>query len=442
MSTHHAGGQQAVPIRPSLRAAPHAEEQGLAARLRRLLARILPGPRIRFRAAVKSLVIEQLITGGTRAAITISHAENLILALGKAAGDQILQKTQGVLDALAKKSDGLRAAQAALRIRALYRDGDIIPYPDGGVQTVIDTAAEQDRVRDQVSEDTSRGSYRHRRLPAILRRVPMVVFCCDGLLLLYFFSGITDVDWSSPFSSTPALVFAVLLAAMVTGISFAFFRFTGDRLQQYKDDTGTVPLRGLDMGTNVSMGLSGGAMLVLATLMFTRMNAEVILSLGPNSDFTATIVGLTLAVVGILANTLVIAVHALDGSTETDRLDALGAAVGPALAAQHQLLEQADALDPVIAVTIREAERTAHAGITAAGYERATAERTIDAGRAAHQGAGPFCEPAVDPNDQDGVIGYRRPDATPKADERPIHHTLGQLSTPLADGSGTERHAA
>ena len=39
-----------------------------------------------------------------------------------------------------------------------------------------------------------------------------------------------------------ALVFAILLAAMVTGISFAFFRFTGDRLQQYKDDTGVVPV--------------------------------------------------------------------------------------------------------------------------------------------------------------------------------------------------------
>jgi len=28
---------------------------------------------------------------------------------------------------------------------------------------------------------------------------------------------------------------------MVTGISFAFFRSTGDQLQKYKDDTGTIP---------------------------------------------------------------------------------------------------------------------------------------------------------------------------------------------------------
>ena len=56
----------------------------------------------------------------------------------------------------------------------------------------------------------------------------------------------TNVNWASPLSA--ALVFAVLLAAMVTGITFAFFRFTGDRLQQYKDDTGVIPLRGLDHG--------------------------------------------------------------------------------------------------------------------------------------------------------------------------------------------------
>ena len=38
---------------------------------------------------------------------------------------------------------------------------------------------------------------------------------------------------------------------MVTGISFAFFRLAGDRLQHYKNDAGTVPLRGLDEVTMV-----------------------------------------------------------------------------------------------------------------------------------------------------------------------------------------------
>ena len=144
----------------------------------------------------------------------------------------------------------------------------------------------------------------------------------------------TNVNWTSPFSA--ALVFAVLLAAMVTGISFVFFRFTGDRLQQYKDDTGVIPLRGLDEATTVSMGLALGAMIVLAALMFIRMRAEVLDALGPNAGGTAIIISLALALVSILANTLVIAVHALDGSAEADRLDALGRAIYEPLARQQR----------------------------------------------------------------------------------------------------------
>ena len=75
-----------------------------------------------------------------------------------------------------------------------------------------------------------RGGLRHRRLPKILRWLPVPLFAVDALLLLSFFSGVTDVNWAQPLSA--ALVFAVLLAAMATGISFAFFRFAGNRLQQ------------------------------------------------------------------------------------------------------------------------------------------------------------------------------------------------------------------
>ena len=67
--------------------------------------------------------------------------------------------------------------------------------------------------------------------------------------------------------------------------------------------------------------------------------------------------------ISILANTLVVAVHALDGSAAADRL--------------------------------------------------------IDAARAVQQGTGPLSEPAVDPSTQDGVVGYRRTEATPEVDQRP-----------------------
>ena len=182
---------------------------------------------LRFRQATRSPGIEQLLIGG--------H--------GKTAGGTVLQH---LLSSLASKADRLRVAQATLRIRANYVNNDIVEHPDGGVQATRD----QGQQRELITADIRRGSYRHRRLPAALHRIPLLVYIADVLLLLYFFSGITNVNWSRPFSA--ALAFAVLLAAMITSISFAFFRFTGDRLQQYKDDTGTIPLRGLDEATSTS----------------------------------------------------------------------------------------------------------------------------------------------------------------------------------------------
>lgn len=316
--------------------------------------------------------------------------------------------------------------------------GNLFPHPYGGVRTVTDATSEHDKLHEQIAADTENGSLKHRRLPEALRHVPPLVFTADAGLLLYFFSIITNVNWGRPFSA--ALLFATLLAGMITGISFAFFRFTADRLQQYKDDTGAIPLRGLDAGTNISMGLAAVAMVVLAALMFLRMYAEVTATLGPRSGGTAIIIGLTLALVSFLANTLVIAVHAFDGSPEADRLIALGQAVYGPLSDQHQLREQADTLDHQIAILGREAERAAAKGITGAGYKRAEYDRIIAAGRAVHQGTGSESDPAVNPNDEEGVIGYRRSEGTPEVDERPLHLTLDHIHTPLGEELPRHHH--
>ena len=70
-------------------------------------------------------------------------------------------------------------------------------------------------------------------------------------------------------------------------------------------------------------------------------------------------------------------------------------------------------------------------GITAAGHKLADADRIIEAGRAVHQDTGPLSEPAVNPNNEEGVIGYRRTDASPQVDERPLHIALEHVHTSL-----------
>jgi hypothetical protein len=433
MSAHNTDGQLPVNPRPNLTVVPHAEEGASAARLRRNLNRMMRGRRVSRRHTLRALVIEHVLIGRQRDASSTSYAENLTGDLGKAASDHVLGKTHRTLDGLASKADRIRGEQAMLRTRAGYRRGDFVAHPDGGVRTVTETVEDQDSQRAKITAAIDAGSYRHRRLSKALRRVPVIIFISDALLLMYFgvfsFSGVTNVDWTSPLSA--ALIFAVMLAVMVTCISFACFRLAGDLLRHYKNDAGTVPLRGLDDATMVIAGLALAAIAVLATLMYLRMHVEVIDALGSSACFSAVLIGLTLATVSILANIMVIAVHGLNGSPEADRLDALGSAVGKPLSNERKLNEDADAREKELAILARKAERVTAKGFTAAGHQCAASDRYIDAARAVHRGVGPLSEPAVNPNDHEGVVGYHRTAATPEVDERPVRLCLQHVSTPL-----------
>ena len=381
------------------------------------------------------MLAEQHIIGARRHPSTRSHVESVVGGLGKAAGDTVLNRAQTQLDRLAARTDNLRARQRSFTARADKIRGEFIPHPDGGVRTVAATVADHDQLHDRIAAEISHGSLRHRLLPEILHHAPSVVFACDALLLLYFFSGATNVDWSSPLSV--ALVFAVALAAIVTGLAFLYCRYVGDRLRHYKNDEGTLSFAGMDGWTRGSAALAIVTVTVLAPLMFIRMRTEILDDLGPQAQGTAIVVGLALAVISILAVFVTISVHALHGSPEADRLKALADAVAGPLTEQVALRQHARDLDAEIARTIRTAERMAARAKTQAGYQRAAADRVIDAARAIHQGVGPLTEPAVNPNQQEGVMGYRRTEETPEVDERALGVTMRHIRTPFPGEENT-----
>jgi hypothetical protein len=325
--------------------------------LRSAIFRTLRCRRLSRRAAITSMLAEQHIIGARRHPSTRSHAETVISSLGKAAGDTVLDKAQPNLDRLAAKTDLLRAEQRSLAARAEQIPEKPIPHPYGGVRTVADTSADHDQLHAQIRADISRGSLRHRRLPKVLRHAPVVIFTCDALLLFYFFSGVTNVDWTSPLSV--ALVFAVALAAIVTGLAFLYCRYVGDRLRHYKKEEGTVSFAGMDGWTKTSAALAIVIVTVIAPLMFIRLRTEVLDDLGPQAQGTAIVVGLALAVISILAVFVTIAVHALDGSPETDWLDELGNAIAGPLSEQAALRQHVKELNTEIARNVREAERIA-----------------------------------------------------------------------------------
>ena len=172
----------------------------------------------------------------------LSAAESRNPIRGQDADDHVPGTAQHALEPLANQDYILGA-----RTRFFSYDKDHLSAHSGsGKRIVANTAIGQDRQRSQIAQiadEIDCGSRRHQRLPNILRRVPVVAFVvADALLLLYFFPGVTNVDRSNPVSA--ALAFAALLAAVVIGIGFAFFRFTSRWLQQSKADTGadTYPL--------------------------------------------------------------------------------------------------------------------------------------------------------------------------------------------------------
>jgi hypothetical protein len=210
-----------------------------------------------------------------------------------------------------------------------------VKHPDGGERTVADTLADEREQRRQINQETAEGSRKHHRLPWWQRQIPKLVMLFDAALLLYFFAGITNVDWQSPLSMN--LAFAIALAAMVTVLTYGFLAFTGHRMRSCKTHAGSVHVDELDGVTKAAFGIAMTVIAVIAALMFFRIRGEVTGALGPQAGVTALVIPLAVAVVSAVANYLVILIHALDGSDEVARLNKLAAAARRPARKAHRL---------------------------------------------------------------------------------------------------------
>jgi hypothetical protein len=214
-----------------------------------------------------------------------------------------------------------------------------VAHPDGGERPVAEVLNDEAGQRAEIENDRALGSRKHNRLARWIRQIPKCVLAFDFGLLLYFFAGITNVNWASPLSL--ALAFAGLLAAMVTVLSFGFLAFTGNRLRSHKNPAGTIHHEDVDAFSKAAFGAALAVILVVAALMFLRMRTEVLYALGNGAQRMALVIAIALAVVSATANFLVIAIHALDGSDQVARLDKLSAAARKPAAKAHRMRHEA-----------------------------------------------------------------------------------------------------
>jgi hypothetical protein len=235
-----------------------------------------------------------------------------------------------------------RHAQGRMRglaIDAEYHMKRRVRHPDGGHRTVEQIVRDEALQRADMEEEARNGSLKHRVLAAWLGWIPKLVLLIDLCQLLYFMSGVTNVDWASPISVNLAL--ATVIAAMITVTSYGFLAFTGDRMRGFKDHAGTVHLSELDGFTKAALVLSAVVIAAIAALMFIRMRTEVLYALGPQATGIALVIGCTLAIVNIVANFLVVAIHALNGSDQVARLNRLSRAARRSVHKAHRMRRSA-----------------------------------------------------------------------------------------------------
>lgn len=393
-------------------------------------------PRLAGRA-VRALVAEQDGTGARHDPDRTTHGEVVLHSIARRKADGVLYSTYQRLSWLLRRTDRLRARKATLQARIGFIPQEHVAHPYGGHRTVEQTQADRNALATRMKDERDRNSRKHERLPRWFRQLPRVVLAFDFLLLVYFLSGITDVNWGDP--ESPQLAFALALAAMITLVSYGCFAFAGDRLRAKKDHSGQIPLGSLDWLTSVFVIACTVGIVVLGFLMFSRMRSEVLLALGNAATSTAISVAAAVTAVSILANVLVISVHALDGSEETDQLDAFGAAVRRPLLRADRMRRRVARLDHRIAVRVRRAQRVMVGGVARAERPPVIADEVVRNARAIHQGAGTLSEATVPAVPDRGSAEHRELDPVRGAPERALHLVLNQTETELFPSPGSGR---
>jgi len=394
-------------------------------RLGRRLARILGRSRLHAQTALGLLAAEADHIGPGRNPDQPSHGEIMVQQAGQAAASRALARSQSHLAKRAEEIEAHQAKRAELIARTKHHDTDRIRHPEGGRRPLDETLRDEQAQRAQIADERAGGSRKHQRMPRWIGCIPRVVLVADACLLVYFFAGITDVDWARPLSAD--LAFALILTAMVTVLSYGFLSFTGHRLRSFKDHSGAIAFADLDGLTKFSAAAATVAIVVLSALMFTRMRTEVIYALGPGSGATALLIAVAIAIVSALANLLVVFVHALDGSDQTARLEALSSAVNRPLSRIRKMQVDADIIPGHVAVLRRRAHRAAARALVDADTHTAAAAQIIRAARARHQNAGPHATLSQDQS----ANGYYDPATALVPDLRQLNVSLEHINSEL-----------
>jgi len=196
--------------------------------------------------------------------------------------------------------------------------------PDHGYPTPTDLQALHAAVTAVVHGDTVDGARVHHRLPLGLRLVPLAVTAIDVTVLFSFFSDLARVPLDQAFTGRTLrlTVASVGFAVLCTLVAYAVLSLTGRRLRSFRDALGDVEWRCTGAATRLMTALSVVVSLAVGSLMYVRVAQEA--QQGELVGWAATTVAVVVAVIAVVGNLAVVAVHCFDGSDEAALLRSTG----------------------------------------------------------------------------------------------------------------------
>lgn len=199
-----------------------------------------------------------------------------------------------------------------------------------GLHAALGTA-----IRHQIAN----GATVHERLPWVVRQVPWVVAILDVAVLFSFCADVFNVDPLKMGEAPVAALAAVMLAILGGGVGFTWLAITGMRIRAFRTELGEVAWSAVGALTWVMIGVSGALLAALSMLMYARVSTEVLTQVIGSTGAAAGTLAAIFALLSVVANLAVVAVHALDGSFAARELTH----AGKLLHRYEQLTDQGDA---------------------------------------------------------------------------------------------------
>ena len=212
--------------------------------------------------------------------------------------------------------------------------------PRGGITTVADALARMEKKQREIDDIAQAGSRYHHRISTAQRRLVHLLPLLDGLILLWFLTGVLNVDLTR---FDPTLAIAAALALLCTAGVAAFNTVVGQHLQRSKDrHTADLVWDHLDLTSWILLALGIAMASLLGVMMDVRVSDEVFQATGVLGG-AAAIIALTVAAATVLVNLAVIYLSYRDGSPLTHELDQLAHSTRHHLSREHQARARAQA---------------------------------------------------------------------------------------------------